>query len=63
MRKDEGCGAVFKLNEVHDAVQVAHLAQDSWPFIKARMSLAVANRFEQSAISPHNQPVLPVFCR
>src|SRR5208337_54972 len=44
MRKDEGCGAVLKLHEVHDPIQVAHLAQDSWPFIEARKSLAVANR-------------------
>jgi len=60
--KDEGCGAVFKLNEVHHPVKVAHLTQDSWPFDKTGMTLAVANRFEQSAISPHN-PILPVFCR
>ncbi len=62
VRENKGCGAVFKLHEVHDAVEVAHLTQDSWPFVKAGMTLAIANRFEQSAISPHN-PILPVFCR
>jgi hypothetical protein len=60
--KNKSCGAVFKLYEVHDPVQITHLAQNSWPFIEARMTLAVANRPEQSAISPHNR-ILPVFCR
>jgi hypothetical protein len=62
MWKNEGCGAVLELDQVHDPIQIAHLAQDSWPFIEAGMTLAVANRLEQSAISPHN-PILPVFCR
>jgi hypothetical protein len=62
MWKNEGCGAVFELDQVHHPIQITHLAQDSWPFIEAGMTLAVANRLEQSAISPHN-PILPVFCR
>jgi hypothetical protein len=44
--EDEGCGAVCKLHEVHHAVKVAHLAQNSWPFLEASSSLAIANRFE-----------------
>jgi hypothetical protein len=44
--KDEGCGAVSELNEVHHTIQIAHLAQNSWPFVKAGMPLAVANWLE-----------------
>jgi len=63
MWKDEGCGAVFKLNQVHDAVEVAYLAQYPWPFAKTGLSFTVADRFKQSAIPSHNRPILPVFCR
>ena len=62
MWKNEGCDTVFKLNQVHDAIEVTHLAKDSWTFAKTGMSLAIADWLKQSAISPHN-PILPVFCR
>ncbi len=46
MWKNEGCGAVFELHQVHHPVEVAHLAQDSWVFIEAGMTFSVSNRLE-----------------
>jgi hypothetical protein len=46
VRENKSCGAVFKPDEIHYPIEIAHLAQDSRPFIEAGMAFTVANRLE-----------------